>query len=234
MKSNLLIIIPAYNEQENIQRVVETLTVHFSQYDYIVINDGSKDDTAKICKKNRFQYIDMPVNMGLANAVRCGMRYAYQMGYSYTLQFDGDGQHQPQYISAMLQTMKETNADIIIGSRFKQKKKPFSPRMLGSRLISGCIYFTSHGHRIEDATSGMRLFNQRMIKQFAFENHYTPEPDTLAYLLRHGVHVEEVQVEMLERTAGKSYLSFSRSISYMTHIIFSILIFQWFRKKIKE
>lgn len=226
----LLIIIPAYNEAENIERVVDNLITNYPQYDYVIVNDGSKDDTRKICARNHYNFLDLPVNVGLAGAIRAGIRYANYHGYDYAVQLDGDGQHDPAYIHLLLEEMYRSNVDIVIGSRFKTEKKPASMRMMGSRMISFAIRLTTKGKKIQDVTSGMRLFNKKMIKQFGYNIHYSPEPDTLAYLLNHGVGIEEVQVEMSERIAGVSYLNFKNSIWYMLKMMFSILIFQWVRK----
>ena len=230
---DILIIIPAYNEAENIERVVDNLIEHYPQYDYVVINDGSSDDTRKICVRNNYNLMDLPVNVGLSGAIKSGMRYANYHGYDYVVQLDGDGQHEPGYIAAMKDEMDRTNCDIVIGSRFKTKKKPFTFRMLGSILIMGAIRLTTR-KRIEDVTSGMRLFNKKMIKQFGYDMHYSPEPDTLAFLLNSGVQIREVQVEMYERSAGTSYLNFWNSVWYMLKMLFSILLFQWVRKRPKE
>lgn len=227
----ILIIIPAYNEADNIERVVDDIIVNFPQYDYVVINDGSTDDTRKICKRKKYNLLDLPVNVGLAGAIQSGMKYANFWGYDYVIQIDGDGQHMPEYIEGMWEKMKETNCDIVIGSRFKDTKKPFTPRMMGSQLITYAIYVTTGGKYISDVTSGMRLFNKAMIKRFGYYINYGPEPDTLAYLLNCGITIEEVQVEMRERLAGESYLNFGASIKYMTQMLFSIIIFQWFRGK---
>lgn len=227
----LLIIIPAYNEAENIERVVNNLIENYSQYDYVIVNDGSTDDTRKICAKNNYNFLDLPVNVGLAGAIRAGIRYANFHGYDCAVQLDGDGQHDPKYISTLVQKMEESNVDIVIGSRFKNEKKPMSARMIGSRLISMAIRITTRGRRIEDVTSGMRLFNKKMIKRFGYNIDYSPEPDILAYLINCGVKIEEVQVEMHERIAGVSYLNFKNSIWYMIKMLSSILIFQWVRVK---
>lgn len=229
----VLIIIPAYNEAGNIERVVNNLIDNYPQYDYVIVNDGSKDDTRKICAKRGYNFLDLPVNVGLAGAIRAGIRYANYHGYDYALQLDGDGQHDPVYIESLINEMNRSNADIVVGSRFKTEKKPASMRMLGSRMIAFAIRLTTGGKKINDVTSGMRLFNKRMIKQFGYNIHYSPEPDTLAYLLNCGVKIEEVQVEMHERIAGVSYLNFKSSIWYMLKMMFSILIFQWVRAKEK-
>lgn len=225
-----LIIIPAYNEQDNIENVVNNLIQKYPQYDYVVINDGSKDDTARICRKNHYNLIHLPVNLGLAGGFQAGMKYAERNGYDAALQFDGDGQHDPQYIESMIKTMKSEDADIVIGSRFVTAKKPKSLRMLGNNIIEVCIFLTT-GKKVNDPTSGMRLFNKRMIKKLANTMNYGPEPDTVAYLIRCGAKVREVQVEMQERVAGESYLNAFRSVQYMLHMVLSILIIQWFRVK---
>ena len=225
----LLIIIPEYNEAFNIERVVDNLIENYPQYDYVIVNDGSSDDTRKICANRKYNFLDLPINVGLAGAIRAGIRYANYHGYDYAVQIDGDGQHEPKYIKDMLEKMETAQADIVIGSRFKEKKKPNSMRMLGSRIISGAIKLTTGGKKIEDVTSGMRLFNKRMIKNFGYNMHYSPEPDTIAYLLNCGIKIEEIQVEMYERIAGTSYLNLKNSVWYMLKMLFSILIFQWVR-----
>ena len=223
-------MIPAYNEADNIERVIDNLTENYPQYDYVIINDGSSDDTRKICARNNYNMMDLPLNVGLSGAIKSGMRYANYYSYDYVLQLDGDGQHDPVYIADMLREMEETGCDIVIGSRFKDRRKPVTARMFGSILITGAIRLTT-GKHIGDVTSGMRLFNKKMIKQFGYDIHYSPEPDTLAYLLNCGVRIREVQVEMHERTAGQSYLNLWNSCWYMLKMMFSILLFQWVRKK---
>ena len=230
----ILIIIPAYNEAENIERVVDNLIENYSQYDYVIINDGSTDDTRKICARRGYNLLDLPINVGLSGAIKSGMRYANYYGYDYVLQLDGDGQHDPMYIRDLQACMEQTGADIVIGSRFKTERKPINSRMIGSQLITTAIFLTTKGKYIGDVTSGMRLFNKKMIKRFGYDMHYSPEPDTLAYLLNCGVKIEEVQVQMHERIAGVSYLNFKSSIWYMMKMMFSIFLFQWVRKRGKE
>lgn len=228
----LLIVIPAYNESMNIERVVDHLTHNFPQYDYVVVNDGSRDDTAAICRKRGYALIDLPINLGLSGAVQAGMRYAVKEGYDAVLQMDGDGQHRPEYIAVLQKTMEESGAEIVIGSRFVTEKKPHTMRMMGSNLISAIIKIST-GRRIMDPTSGMRLFGRDIVKEFAYDMNYGPEPDTISYLLKQGVKVEEVQVTMDERIAGESYLNLVRSVKYMMLQCFSIVFIQRFRKGIK-
>lgn len=224
-----LIIIPAYNEEMNIVRVVDEIRGKYSQYDYVVVNDGSKDNTAKVCMEHGYELIDLPVNLGLAGAFQTGVKYAYQKGYDYVIQFDADGQHKTEYIDEILQEI-EKGYDIVIGSRFVSKKKPFSLRMFGSNMISIAMKITT-GKTIKDPTSGMRMFNKQMIEEFALNMNYGPEPDTISYLMKQGATISEVQVEMDERVEGESYLNFSRSMSYMLRMLISILFIQSFRKR---
>jgi len=227
--SNLLIVIPAYNEERNIGRVVRELQEEYPQFDYVVVNDGSRDGTAGLCRSLGYRMIDLPVNLGLAGAFQTGLKYAYEHGYAYAIQFDGDGQHQPQYIQSMLDKMEE-GYDIVIGSRFVSEKKPVSMRMLGSSLIQLALKATT-GVTIHDPTSGMRMFNRSMIKEFAMGLNYGPEPDTLSYLIKNGARVAEVQVTMEERLAGVSYLTPVNAAKYMLRMLLSILLIQNFRKR---
>lgn len=225
----LLILIPAYNEAENIERVVENLKENHSEYDYVVVNDGSKDTTYDICKQKGYNVIDLPINLGLAGGFQAGVKYAYRKGYDYVIQFDADGQHLPEYIQPMIEEI-EKGYDIVIGSRFVNEKKPFTARMLGSRLISLAIKITT-GQRIKDPTSGMRMYNRNCMREYAQEVNYGPEPDTVSYLVKNGAKVSEIQVSMEERIAGTSYLNFARSISYMFRMLMSIIVIQTFRKR---
>ena len=224
-----LVIIPAYNEEENIVRVVENLKNNYPMYDYVVINDGSADSTAKICRKYGYELVDLPVNLGLAGAFQTGLKYAYRKGYDYAIQFDADGQHRPEFIAPMLDKIQE-GYDIVIASRFVTEKKPHSLRMLGSNLISAAMKLTT-GHRVKDPTSGMRLFNKKIIAEFALNMNYGPEPDTISYLLKQGATIAEVQAKMDERIAGESYLNMTKSMMYMLRMLLSILFIQNFRKR---
>ena len=225
-------MIPAYNEEENIVRVVDDLTCRFPQYDYVVVNDGSRDMTAALCRAHGYRLIDLPVNLGLAGAFQTGLRYAADNGYDCAMQLDADGQHRPEYIPAMLEEL-EDGADIVIGSRFLTVKKPKTLRMVGSYIISWSIRLTT-GRAICDPTSGMRLFNRAMVEEFAQNLNYGPEPDTISYLIKNGAAVKEVQVEMGERIAGHSYLTMMKSVQYMVKMAISILLIQWFRKRDTE
>ncbi len=226
----VLVIIPAYNEQDNISRVVDNLIENYPRFDYVVVNDGSRDDTARICREKGYNLIDLPVNLGLAGGFQAGLKYAHKKGYDAAIQFDADGQHLPQFIQPMIDEMQSAGVDIVIGSRFVTEKKPVSLRMFGSHLIAFAMKLTT-GKKLTDPTSGMRLFNKKMIKEFALDANYTPEPDTISYLMKNGATVSEIQVEMAERIAGESYLNPVNAMKYMTKMGISIILIQWFRKR---
>ncbi len=225
----LLVIIPAFNEEANIEKVVDELVQICPQFDYLVVNDGSTDRTAAICRERGYHLLDLPVNLGLAGCFQAGMKYAYRGGYDCAIQFDGDGQHRPEYIEPMRRKMEE-GYDIVIGSRFLEGHKGASMRMVGSRLISGAIRLTT-GVKVTDPTSGMRLFSRDMIREFALKLNYGPEPDTVSYLLKQGARVAEVPVTVAPRMGGESYLKPAVAAGYMTRMLLSILIIQGFRKR---
>jgi len=225
----VLIIIPAYNEELNIEKTVNDVKNN-TKYDYVVINDCSKDNTKKVCEKNEINMISLPVNYGLTSGIQIGMKYAHENDYDIAIQFDGDGQHQAKYLKDLVEKIEKENCDIAIGSRFEKKKKPHSMRMLGSNIIQFAIKLVT-GKRITDPTSGMRAYNKKAIKEFITNTSLTPEPDTIVYMIKKGFTVQEVQVEMKEREFGESYLNAFKSIEYMLSMMFSIIFIRAFTKK---
>ena len=224
----VLLIIPAYNEERNIERVVENLKCNLPDCDYVIVNDCSSDQTRKVCRRNNYNFIDLPVNLGLASAVQVGYKYAHEHGYDVAIQYDGDGQHRAEYIPLLVEEIKK-GADIVIGSRFVDEEKPWNMRMIGSRLTTTAIKLTT-GITVKDPTSGMRAIDKKLITEFAFNMNYPPEPDTIAYQIRKGAIVKEIQVEMDESIEGESYLNITNSIKYMSRMLISILFIQGFRK----
>ena len=225
-----LLIIPAYNEEESLKSTVDSVLQKAPSVDFLVVNDGSKDGTVTVCRENGYPFLDLPTNLGLAGAFQSGMKYANRHGYECAIQFDADGQHLPEYIEPMTEALQD--ADIVIGSRFVNARKPHSMRMLGSNLISAAIKITT-GKTVKDPTSGMRAFNKKMIAVMANGLNCGPEPDTVSYLMkRAGAKVVEIPVEMAERTAGESYLNPWRSMVYMMRMTISILFIQYFRKSL--
>ncbi len=225
-----ILIIPAFNEQGSIVPTIEDIKTHCKGWDYVIINDGSTDEMLHVCEQHNFNVITLSSNLGLAGAFQTGMLYAYENGYDFAMQFDADGQHMAQYVAEMYEIATKGKADIVIGSRFARKKKPYSARMFGSRLITLLIYITT-GKLLTDPTSGMRLFNKKTIRVLAKSVNCHPEPDTIAHLLRHKITVEECQVEMKERMAGTSYLSLIGGLRYTFNTLVSIALIQWFRKE---
>lgn len=224
----VLAVIPAYNEEESIVPTMEEFLDTDTGCDYVIINDGSSDETESICRQHGYNVISHPTNLGLTAGFQTGVKYALANDYDAVIQFDSDGQHVPSYIRPMAEKMERDGADIVIGSRFVKRKKSLSARMIGSRLITASIKLTT-GKTITDPTSGMRLFNRAMMEEFVKRFDFGPEPDSVAYLMRKGAKVSEVQVRMRDRTAGESYLNFAKSISYMARVVTSILIAQWVR-----
>ena len=224
----VLIVVPAYNEEENIVKTIEDIKRNTNN-DYIIIDDCSKDKIYEVCKKNRFNVLHLPINYGLTSGVQVGFKYALENAYDALIQFDGDGQHMAEYIDIMAKEL-ENGYDIVIGSRFVTEKKPYSSRMIGSRLISFLIKVVT-GKRINDPTSGMRMFSSRVFNDFANSMNYPPEPDMLACMIKRGYKIREVQVEMRDREFGESYLNPIRSMKYMLEMCVSILFIQSFRKR---
>lgn len=224
----VLAIVPAFNESECLANTIAELRAACPDVDYVVVNDGSTDDTAQICRDEGFNFIDLPVNTGLASAFRAGMKYALQHGYDAAVQFDSDGQHVPTYIPLMAQTMEAEGASVVIASRNLAGEGAEGARAVGARLIRALIRRTAH-QEITDPTSGMRMYDRQMIELFAKSFDLAPEPDIIALLIRRGAKVVEVPAHMRPRQGGTSYLRFASSISYMARTCLSLLLFIWFR-----
>ncbi|MBQ5558496.1 MAG: glycosyltransferase family 2 protein [Lachnospiraceae bacterium] len=221
-----IVIIPAYNEEGNLLNTINDIKENAPDFDYVIINDCSTDDTLSICKKNNLNYLNLPINLGIGGAVQTGYRYAYYSGYDYAVQFDGDGQHDAKYLSEMVSYLTETDSDMVIGSRFIEKEG-FQSSFL--RRI-GINYFTFYiklltGKKITDPTSGMRMINRKLLKKFTQEypKDY-PEPESVVEILADGYKVSEIPVIMKERMEGTSSISFRKSIYYMIKVSFAILI----------
>ena len=222
----ILLIIPAYNEAENIEKVIDNIEYNFPEYDYVVINDGSTDNTISICKKRGYNFLDLPINLGIGGAVQTGYKYARDKGYDVAVQIDGDGQHDIAWLEKMLPYLENKKADVVIGSRFLEKEgfqSSFSRRM-GIRILSGLIFLCT-GCRIKDVTSGFRAVNNHYINLYAenYPGDY-PEPEAIVYAVMHGGRIKEVPVEMKEREKGKSSINFIKSIYYMIKVSLAIVI----------
>ena len=223
-----LVAIPAYNEEDCIRNTVCELRQIAPEFDFVVINDGSRDRTLAICKDLGCDIIDMPINCGLTVGFQTAARYAVDHGYDYMVQFDADGQHRPEYIKDLVDRAQSDGSDIVIGSRFVSVRKDKTLRMIGSRMITVLIKILT-GKRISDPTSGFRLFGRDVLKKYYYDNTLNPEPESIPLFLKQGYSISEVQVKMRERQGGESYLNPVRSVQYMVRVFVTLLIVQWFR-----
>ncbi len=221
-----LIIIPAYNESESIEATVRDIKVKAPDFDYVVINDCSKDNTRQILEANHFNYVDLSVNLGIGGAVQTGYRYAEENGYDMAVQVDGDGQHDVSFLDEMADTMEREQADMVIGSRFINKEGFQSSvvRRVGISYFSHLIKLLT-GVRITDPTSGFRMVNRDIIEMFAqkYPRDY-PEPESIVHVLKKRKKVVEVPVIMRERQGGVSSIRLDRSVYYMIKVTLAILI----------
>ena len=220
-----LVIIPAYNEAGSIAAVLCDLQKNHPEYDYLVINDGSIDDTEKVLEQYHAHYVTLPCNLGIGGGVQAGYLYAYKNRYDCAVQMDGDGQHDSAYLDAIVQPILNGEADFVIGSRYIQQRgfQSSALRRLGIQWLSAVIYMVC-GTKIKDVTSGFRAVNRNMITLFA--NHYAddyPEPEAIVTAVRHDAKVIEVPVIMKERISGTSSISSVKSIYYMLKVTLAIL-----------
>lgn len=224
--ARVLIIIPAYNESENIEQVIAHLIEQTPQYDYLVVNDGSTDDTLNICEKRRYQYLNLPINLGIGGAVQAGYIYARKNHYDIAVQMDGDGQHDIAYLEEMLMPLLSGEADVVIGSRFIKKEgfQSSQTRRIGISILSFLIRITT-GRKIIDVTSGYRAVNKKFIEIYSrdYPTDY-PEPEAIVTAVMHRGKVMEVPVQMKAREGGKSSITFRKSIYYMIKVTLAILI----------
>ncbi len=222
----VLIIIPAYNEAENIEKVIDNLTEHFPQYDYVIVNDGSTDGTKRVCADHGYQVLNLPINMGIGGAVQTGYRYAKENGYDMAVQIDGDGQHDVAFLEGMIRRMEEERADCVIGSRFVEKEgfQSSGLRRMGIMFLSSLGWILT-GVRVKDITSGYRLVNRRFICIFAddYPADY-PEPEAMVIAAVHGGRIREYPVVMRERENGTSSITLKKSVYYMIKVSLAMLI----------
>lgn len=228
----VLLIIPSYNEEENVlgnyQKIVDYNKKHKTNYDAIVINDGSLDKTEEICKRNNIPYITLVHNLGIGGAVQTGYKYALENEYDIAVQFDGDGQHDVRYVKNIIGPICDKKANMVIGSRFVDKSsssfKSSGARRAGIKVISFFIKLVT-GKKIYDTTSGFRAVDKKLITMFA--NNYPveyPEPVSTTKVIKKGYKVEEVAVNMMERENGVSSIRAWKNIYYMINVVLSIII----------
>lgn len=234
MSFKVLLIIPAYNEEGSIEKTLSQISS--TNYDYIVINDGSTDSTQQILEQNNYHHINLISNLGIGGAVQTGYKYAYENNYDIAIQFDADGQHDINYIKDLIKPIQDGQADLVIGSCFIDKslknQRSSKVRRFGIWFLSAVIKLFS-GKRIYDPTSGFRAINHRVIELFAndYPQEY-PEPISNYELLRsHKYKVQEVPVKMKKRVAGHSSIRSWKSAYAAINVFLSILISSLGRRK---
>lgn len=224
--SKRLVIIPAYNEEGNIVKTVSDVQKNAPSFDYIIINDCSTDNTLQVCREHGYQVLSLPCNMGIGGGVQTGYLYASRNGYDYAVQFDGDGQHNAEYLEEMAEQMEAKGLDMLIGSRYIQKEgfQSSGLRRMGIKYFTGLIRLVT-GTTITDPTSGMRMVNSDVIQLFAkdYPKDY-PEPESVVTLLKKGRKVEEIPVRMNAREEGNSSISAIKAVYYMIKVSLAILI----------
>ncbi|MGA4718513.1 glycosyltransferase family 2 protein [Fictibacillus nanhaiensis] len=225
MNSNVLVIIPAYNEEDSISQTINRL-VNTSTFDYIVINDGSLDNTKEILTSNQFHHLNLPVNMGIGGAMQTGYKYALEKGYAYAIQLDADGQHDPEDLTNLYEEIQFNDFDMVIGSRFVEKTG-----YRGSHFRRFGIYYfymmlrLLSGIKITDPTSGYRIVNRNVIKEFSHSYPIDyPEVEVLVQLAQKKYKIKEIKVEMKARQGGKSSITPLKSAYYMAKVTFFSLI----------
>ena len=226
----VLMIIPAYNEELNIENTVKKIIKYnkesTNKIDYVIINDGSTDGTKQICEKNNYNVINLIHNLGIGGAVQTGYKYALENNYDVAMQFDGDGQHDENYIDSLVKEI-DNGANFVIGSRFIADLSEFkssSTRRMGIKILSMLIKICT-GKKIYDPTSGFRAADKKVIRLFA--NHYPteyPEPESTTELIKRGLKVKEIPVKMHKREFGESSIKPLKSVYYMFSVCLSFII----------
>ena len=221
-----LVIIPAYNEQENILNTIRDIDANCPGVDYVVINDCSRDDTERILAENGVCHVSLPCNLGIGGGVQTGYRYARDRGYDIAIQFDGDGQHEAKYLSDLIAPIEGGQADIAVGSRYIRKTgfQSTGLRRAGISFLSHLIRLLC-GVKVLDVTSGMRAVNRRFIEIYArdYAQDY-PEPEALVAAAVKGARIVEVPVEMRERQAGSSSINPLQSVYYMIKVSLALIL----------
>jgi len=224
----ILIVIPVYNEEKNIRRVILDIQKNFNSADIIAVNDMSTDNTVKELDAMGINHLDLPFNMGYAGALQAGLKYATRNGYNFVVQFDGDGQHLAKEIGKLYKQITTNKSDIVIGSRFKINTDYPHPlfRKIGSWIFSLLIRLTCR-KKITDPTSGFQILSRRVFTEYSEMFNYPQFPDAnlIIKMLLHEYKIEEIPVEMRKREHGESmHTGLIAPMKYMIKIFYSILI----------
>lgn len=225
-QERVLVIVPAFNEEGAIARVVESIHQHVPGVDVLVIDDCSRDQTLAQARAAGARILPLPHHLGLGGAVQAGYKLAFELGYNYVIRVDGDGQHDARDIPRLLDRLRETGCEMVIGSRFNGGKgKPGTrARSLGIRFFR-TVLRPILGRPVHDPTSGFVGVNRRALEVFgrSFPLEY-PEIEALVVLQRRRFRFEEVPVKMAPRTTGRSSITALKSLYYIVHVLLGVFI----------
>ena len=220
-----LVIVPAYNEAQSIGALIDELAQRLADYDLLIINDGSTDDTAQHVPDTA-RVVSLPFNLGIGAAMQAGYRYAAIHGYDMAVQVDGDGQHPPDQVQSLVEHLGSSEADLVIGSRFLEPGQYDQSAMrAGGTYVLRTVLGLLTGKRFTDCTSGFRAANRRVIHAFAqwYPDDY-PEPEVILLLHRAGYRIEEVPVRMNQRATGKTSIPHLHGLFYVIKVCFALLL----------
>ncbi len=227
MSARVLAVVPAYNEEGAIGRLVDEIAEHQPELDVVVLDDSSTDETATVAEDHGATVLRLPFNVGIGGAVQTGFRYALEQDYDVAVRLDGDGQHDPSEISKLLGPVERGEANLVIGSRFVDPNGTYRPplaRRLGIRVFARLVSLLG-GQRVTDTTSGFVALDRLGIELFASEYpHDYPEVEATLVALRSGLRLRQVQVDMRERETGASSITFVRSLYYIVKVTLALLV----------
>jgi glycosyltransferase involved in cell wall biosynthesis len=219
-------VVPAYNESASIASVVQELRRADAEIEIVVVDDGSTDGTAELAAAAGARVVRLPYNLGIGGAVQTGYQYAREHGFDLAVQVDGDGQHDAEQISLLLEPILAGRADMVVGTRFAgeggYRASPF--RRVGIRIFARVVSLVVR-QRVTDTTSGFRAVNRKAICLFASDYpHDYPEVEATVLVFRHRLRMEEVPVVMRDRTGGRSSITALSSVYYMVKVLLAIFI----------
>lgn len=232
LDSEVLIVVPAYNEAATIEQVVTG--IHSVGFSCVVVDDGSEDDTSLIAKRAGAAVLILPFNAGVGGALRCGFRYAVQNGFRAVIQCDADGQHQSHHFKDLIRVANETKADFVLGSRFLSSENTLDPNVVRRFAMWWLARVASRatGRRITDSTSGFRLIRRPLLDELAehLPEYYLGDTfEALVVIGRDGYAVEEIGTAMAPRQSGVSSASSGRAIVLIGKALATVLLGLHFR-----
>ena len=226
-RGRLVAVVPAWNEEAAIGKVVDEIRAFDPTAEVVVVDDASSDGTAAVAERHGATVLRLPFNVGIGGAVQTGLRYAVDAGYERAVRLDGDGQHDASQIPRILAPLESGEADLVIGSRFVDPSGTYRPpfaRRMGIRVFARLVSVLG-GQRVTDTTSGFIALDRTGIELFAAQYpHDYPEVEATLVALRSGLRLAQVQVEMRERATGTSSITFIRSLYYIVKVTLALLV----------